>query len=169
MQILGSSVYVHQFKINAKLPFSREVAPWHQEFKLWDESDGMPTPRALIAAVFLDEVTEFNGPLVFMAGSHQEGLIDRPLHGGPFGPALAGLRYYLDSQTAARLAKRYPLVAPKGSPGSVVLFHSTTVHGSVPSMSPSSRDLVLIAFNSVENTLPAREATATQVFRQPRL
>jgi ectoine hydroxylase len=57
MQILGSRVYVHQFKINAKLPFSREVAPWHQEFKLWHESDGMPTPRALIAAVFLDEVT----------------------------------------------------------------------------------------------------------------
>jgi hypothetical protein len=95
-----------------------------------------------------------------MAGSHQECLIDRPLQGGTFGPALAALRYYLDSQTAARLATRYPLVAPKGSPGSVVLFHSTTVHGSVPSMSPSSRDLALIAFNSVENTL--------QPVRQPR-
>jgi ectoine hydroxylase len=59
----------------------------------------------------------------------------------------------LDLRTAARFAERYRLVAPKGPAGSVVFFHATTVHGSVPSMSPSRRDLALIAFNSVENSL----------------
>ena len=36
----------------------------------------MPTPRVVNAVLFLDEVNEFNGPLIFIPGSHKEGTID---------------------------------------------------------------------------------------------
>jgi ectoine hydroxylase len=57
-QLLGDQVYVHQFKINAKRAFKGEVWEWHQDYTFWHHEDGMPAPRALTAAIFLDEVTD---------------------------------------------------------------------------------------------------------------
>ena len=36
----------------------------------------MPTERAMNIAIFLDDVNEFNGPLMFIPGSHKKGVID---------------------------------------------------------------------------------------------
>ena len=41
---------------------------------MWQE-DGIPTPRMANAVIFLDEVNEFNGPLMLIPGSHKEGII----------------------------------------------------------------------------------------------
>ena len=54
-EILDSDVYVYQFKINFKAAFGGDLWPWHQDFVFWDEEDGMPSPKALNVAVFLDE------------------------------------------------------------------------------------------------------------------
>ncbi|HZZ90621.1 MAG TPA: phytanoyl-CoA dioxygenase family protein, partial [Caulobacteraceae bacterium] len=34
-QLLGESVYMHQFKINAKAAFDGEVWQWHQDYGTW--------------------------------------------------------------------------------------------------------------------------------------
>ncbi len=62
-QLLGGQCYIHQFKINAKAAFDGDVWQWHQDYGTWSRDDLMPEPRAMNIALFLDEVTEFNGPL----------------------------------------------------------------------------------------------------------
>src|SRR5947199_8251024 len=76
MQILGGKVYIYQFKINAKAAFGGDVWEWHQDYIFWQKEDGLPTANVVNAVIFLDEVHEFNGPLIFIPGSHKEGVID---------------------------------------------------------------------------------------------
>ena len=45
-QILGSSVYVHQSRINFKPAFEGKPFPWHSDFETWHMEDGMPSMRA---------------------------------------------------------------------------------------------------------------------------
>src|SRR5262249_50887068 len=69
--ILDDQVYVHQFKINVKAAFAGDVWDWHQDYIFWREEDGMPTSRVTNIALYLDDVTEFNGPLFLIPGSHR--------------------------------------------------------------------------------------------------
>src|SRR3981081_3011612 len=59
MELFREGVYVHQFKINAKAAFEGDVWQWHQDSGTWARDDGMPEPRAMNIAVFLDEVYPF--------------------------------------------------------------------------------------------------------------
>ena len=75
-QLLGGQCYIHQFKINAKAAFDGDVWQWHQDYGTWSRDDQMPEPRAMNIALFLDDVTEFNGPLMFIPGSHRQGVYE---------------------------------------------------------------------------------------------
>lgn len=168
MQILGGQVYVHQFKINAKLAFSGDVWKWHQDYVFWLKEDGMPAPSVINTVIFLDEITEFNGPLYLIPRSHREGVIEVAPNeqlspGGSFKPApyldspawisslTADLKYSLSREVVASLATRYGMVAPKGRQGSVLFFDSNIVHGSPSNISPFHRVLVLVTYNSISN------------------
>jgi len=86
-QILGTDqLYIQQAKINAKVAFSGEAWQWHYDFATHHREDGVPEPLALNLHVFLDDVTEHNGPLVFIPGSHR---------GGPVRTALDPARRFL--------------------------------------------------------------------------
>ena len=76
MQVFGEDVYMHQFKINGKMAFDGDVWQWHQDYGTWKNDDLMPEARAMNVAIFLDEVNEFNGPLMFIPGSHKLGVLD---------------------------------------------------------------------------------------------
>ena len=75
-QILGGDVYMHQFKINAKAAFDGDVWQWHQDYGVWSRDDRMPECRAMNIALFLEEVTEFNGALMFIPRSHKKGVLE---------------------------------------------------------------------------------------------
>ena len=72
-QIFGEKVYMHQFKINAKAAFTGDVWQWHQDYGTWKRDDGMPEPRAMNIAIFLDEVMPINGPLMLVPKSQHAG------------------------------------------------------------------------------------------------
>ncbi len=76
-QIFGEKLYMHQFKINAKSAFTGEVWQWHQDYGTWARDDGMPEPRAMNIAVYLDEVMSINGPLMLVPRSHTGGTLSR--------------------------------------------------------------------------------------------
>ncbi|MET8852051.1 phytanoyl-CoA dioxygenase family protein [Amycolatopsis sp. NPDC004625] len=159
-QLLRGPVYVHQFKINAKRAFKGEVWEWHQDYTFWHHEDGMPAPRALTAAVFLDEVTEFNGPLTFVPGGHGRGEIDAEADGEGWATTLtASLKYSIDVDTMRELITRNGLAAPKGPRGSVLWFDANIPHASVPNISAVDRGLVLITYNSVENRIDLGRST----------
>ena len=75
MQLFGESVYVHQFKLNAKAAFEGDVWQWHQDYGTWARDDGMPEPRAMNIAIFLDEVLPINGALMIIPKSHKQGVL----------------------------------------------------------------------------------------------
>ena len=56
--------------------FDGDVWQWHQDYGTWKNDDQMPEARAMNVAIFLDEVNEFNGPLMFIPGSHKLGVLD---------------------------------------------------------------------------------------------
>jgi len=166
--LIGSQLYVYQFKLNVKAAFSGDVWQWHQDFIFWREGDGMAQPNALTVVIFLDDVTELNGPIVLVPGSHRGGVIEPLARGGDSNndalmldaysnsPAwisnlTATLKYTIDQQVLAELISRYGTVSPKGPAGSVLFFHSNLVHGSGTNISPRNRVLSLITYNSVRN------------------
>src|SRR5438046_5417843 len=75
-ELFGEDVYMHQFKINGKQAFDGDVWQWHQDYGTWHADDQKPEARAMNVAIFLDEVNEFNGPLMFIPGSHKLGVLE---------------------------------------------------------------------------------------------
>ena len=135
MQLLGGPVYIHQFKVNAKAAFDGDVWQWHQDYGTWARDDEMPEPRALNVALFLEDVTEFNGPLLFIPGSHKRGVLEA-------GHDIETTSYPLwtiDNETIGAFVKERGMVAPKGKAGSMLLFHCNLVHGSAPNTSARRR------------------------------
>lgn len=146
-QLLDGKLYMHQYKVNAKAAFDGDVWQWHQDFGTWHRDDGMPEPRAMNIAVFLDDVTEFNGPLMFIPGSHKEGVVEA-------GHDLATTSYplwTLDKEKITELAEKGGIVAPKGPAGSVIMFHGCLVHASSPNISPWGRTIVYLSLCETSN------------------
>lgn len=150
-QLLDGSVYMHQFKINAKAAFDGDVWQWHQDYGTWARDDEMPEPRAMNIAVFLDDVTAANGPLLFIPGSHKQGVVEA-------GHDLETTSYplwTLDRETVSALAEKGGCVAPTGPAGSVLLFSSLLVHASPPNISPLGRTIVYLSLCHVDNHIRA--------------
>ena len=160
--LLGEQLYMHQFKINGKMAFEGDVWQWHQDYGTWLNDDLMPTERAMNVAVFLDDVNPYNGPLMFIPGSHKKGVVDArhdltttsyPLWtvdndlirqlvdraGGPGGYDAEG-RYQPGG-----------IVSPVGPAGSMIVFHSCLVHASTSNLSPWNRVAVYLSLCAVSN------------------
>jgi ectoine hydroxylase len=147
VQIFGEKVYMHQFKINGKAAFDGDVWQWHQDYGTWKNDDLMPEARAMNVAIFLDEVNEFNGPLMFIPGSHKQGAL-------PAGHDTSTTSYPLwtiDHDTISKLVAQGGIVAPKGAPGSMILFHGCLVHASTSNLSPWNRVSVYLSLCAVSN------------------
>jgi len=150
--LLGEHLYMHQFKINGKMAFEGDVWQWHQDYGTWVNDDLMPTARAMNVAIFLDEVTEFNGPLLFIPGSHKKGVIKA-------GHDLTTTSYPLwtiDNNLIKELVDRAGgnkggIVSPKGPAGSMIVFHSCLVHASSNNLSPFNRISVYLSLCAVSN------------------
>lgn len=145
--LFGEAVYMHQFKINGKMAFDGDVWQWHQDYGTWKNDDLMPEARAMNVAIFLDEVNEFNGPLMFIPGSHKLGVIDAQHD-------LTTTSYPLwtiNHDTISRLVERGGIVAPKGPAGSLIMFHSCLVHASTSNLSPWNRINVYLSLCAVSN------------------
>ena len=146
-QILGGEVYMHQFKINAKAAFDGDVWQWHQDYGVWSRDDLMPECLAMNIALFLEDVTEFNGALMFIPRSHRQGTLEA----GHDVETTSYPLWTIDNATIARLVEEGGLVAPKGPAGSLVLFNGNLVHGSPSNMSPFDRTIVYLSLCRVEN------------------
>lgn len=160
-QLLGGGVYVHQSRLNAKRALEGDLWEWHQDYTFWREEDGMAEPRAMSAAVFLDDVDALNGPMFLVAGSHRHGVLsDRADEGVPEGydqdpgwisNLTADIKYSLDREGLASLMDDHEVVAATGPAGSVLMFHGNLVHSSAQNLSPYDRVIAFFSYNHVEN------------------
>ena len=102
-------------------------------------------------AVFLDDVTAANGPLLIIPGSHKLGVIEARHD-------LDTTSYPLwtpDREKVTELAERGGCVAPTGPAGSMLMFSSLLVHASPPNISPFGRVIVYLSLCHVDNHIRA--------------
>ncbi len=153
-QVLGEPMYIQQVKVNVKAAFSGEVWQWHTDFATHREEDGVRKPLALNLHIFLDDVSEFNGPLYFLPGSHRASehaaTLDEETTSYPL--------WVTDHARVREMAKRGGIVAAKGKAGTALLFHDTLIHGSPNNMSPWDRAIFSLIVNPISNacTNPTR-------------
>jgi ectoine hydroxylase len=150
--LFDEPVYMHQFKINGKMAFEGDVWQWHQDYGTWKNDDLMPEPRAMNVAIFLDEVNAFNGPLMFIPGSHRRGVIDARHDLTTTSYPLWTIDHALVAQLVERAGgRRGGIVSPTGPAGSMILFHSCLVHASTSNLSPWNRVSVYLSLCAVSN------------------
>lgn len=158
-RLLRQDVYVHQFKLNIKAAFVGDVWEWHQDMTFYHREDELPEPEFLTVAVFLDDVTEFNGPLTFIPCSHREGLVqarknaitEHDQQSDWLSNTTAKLRYTTDRDILRHLVQKHGLIAPKCKAGDCIVFHANLFHASGVNISPFDRRVAFISYNSVKN------------------
>lgn len=147
-QLLGDEpMYAQQVKVNAKEAFTGEQWQWHYDFATHHHEDGVPEPRALNLHIFLDEVNEFNGPLMFVPRSHLDGPASTALDTTTTSFPL----WTVGPDVVAPLVERGGLVCPKGPAGTMLIFGDSLVHASPPNMSPWTRRIFSLIVNPVSN------------------
>lgn len=147
-ELIGPDLRLHHCKINSKLPGAATQVKWHQDF-LFDPHSNTDLITALL---MLDEVTEENGPLEVVPGSHK-GPLYGLWHDGVFTGAVA-------EDKAAELAGQ--TVSCTGPAGSVCFMHACLLHGSAANRSDRPRTLFITAYAAADaipltpNPVPGR-------------
>ena len=150
--LLGDELYMHQFKINGKMAFEGDVWQWHQDYGTWLNDDAMPEARAMNIAIFLDDVSEFNGPLMFIPGSHRKGVVDAKHDLTTTSYPLWTVDHALITEMVDKAGgKNGGIVSPHGPAGSMILFHGCLLHASGSNLSPFNRVSVYLSLNAVDN------------------
>jgi ectoine hydroxylase len=155
-QLFASDLYVFRSKIVMKPAFTGGMWGWHQDSAFAQYYERIPSPKGGNAILFLDEVNEFNGPVYYIPGSHQQGILEPATSASTTNSSLA-----IAPETIAQFASVQGIVAPKGLAGSVLFVHYDTLHGSVANISPWDRRNFVITYSSIENSaLPNKERPA---------
>ncbi len=145
-QLIGPNVEFNNAKINSKQPGAATAVKFHQDFLFQPHSN-----EDLVAVLFfLDDVTEENGPLEVVPGSHRGPLFDH-WHDGTFTGAVS-------SEVVA--AECGSTVAATGRAGTACLMHTRLLHGSAPNRSDRARTLFISEYR-------AEDAKALQVNHIP--
>ena len=132
--LIGPDVKLHHTKVNSKLPGAATEVRWHQDFPYTPHSN----TDLVTALLMVDEVTELNGPLEVLPGSHL-GPLHSLWHDGVFTGAV-------DDAVAADM--RRDSIACFGPAGSVCLMHTKLAHGSAPNLSDRSRTLFICVYSA---------------------
>ena len=146
--LIGPNVKLHHTKINSKLPGAHTEVKWHQDFAFTPHSND----DVVTALLMVDEVTEENGPLQVIAGSHR-GPIHSHWHEGVFTGAVA------DEVADASVPSAETCVGPAGS---VCLMHTRLLHGSAANRSERPRTLHISVYSAEDavamspNPVPSR-------------
>lgn len=150
-ELLGEPVYVFQLVVNNKAPFNGDMWYWHQDYPTYRADDHIAECRMVNALIFLDEVTQFNGPLMVVPGSHrmESEWPDESTQGTSY-----KIRYSGTGVIEAEV-QRGGIVAPTGQAGSVMFMHPNVLHGSGSNLSPWRRRLISLTYNAVSNKATA--------------
>jgi ectoine hydroxylase-related dioxygenase (phytanoyl-CoA dioxygenase family) len=134
--LLGPNIRFHHAKMNSKLPGSKTVVKWHQDF-LFDPHSNTDQITALL---FLDDVTPENGLLKIVPGSHK-GQLYSLWHDGQFTGVID------DAETQHFEANAIECYGPAGS---MCLMHVCMAHASGVNRSFGPRTLYINTFAAAD-------------------
>ena len=158
-ELLGEPVYVFQLVVNNKAPFNGDMWYWHQDYPTYRADDHIAECRMVNALIFLDEVTQFNGPLMVVPGSHrmESEWPDESTQGTSY-----KIRYSGTGVIEAEV-QRGGIVAPTGLAGSVIFMHPNVLHASGSNLSPWRRRVISLTYNAVSNKATAPTSRSRDV------
>ncbi len=134
--LIGPDVKFHHDKINLKLPGSNTEVHYHQDFLFTPHSND----DVVTALIMLDDVTEENGCLKVVPGTHR-GDLHSLFDGDVFtGRMAVGI-------TAEMKAVDLPVT---GKAGSVCLMHTRLAHGSDPNHGKYPRGLYICVYTAAD-------------------
>lgn len=144
--LVGPNVKFHHCKINLKLPGTNTEVGYHQDFAYTPHTND----DIVTALIFLDDVTEENGALMVVPGSHK----------GPIHSLFEGERFTgsIEPGMAEKLkAAQVPAIGPAGS---VCLMHTRLCHGSEANHSKRPRGLYICVYTAADAFPLARNPMA---------
>lgn len=138
-ELIGPNLKYHHSKVNSKLPGAATRVKWHQDFPFTPHSND----DLITALLMQDDVTEDNGPLQVVPGSHR-GKIHDLWQDGMFTGAVDDklLRDCLENA-----------VTCVGKAGTLCLMHTRLLHGSSANRSSRPRTLFITVY-SAEDAVP---------------
>jgi ectoine hydroxylase-related dioxygenase (phytanoyl-CoA dioxygenase family) len=148
--LIGPDLRLHHSKLNSKLPGTATTVKWHQDFTY----DPHSNDDVVTCLVFLDDVTEANGPLRIVPGSHKGPLYSLRQNGRFTGAIADEFTADLDSRAIPQMGKA----------GSACLMHSRVLHASSANASDQPRTLFIAEIAAADampltpNPLPSRHA-----------
>lgn len=168
-QLLGKDIYVHQSRVNAKQT-GGAIVQWHQDFGTYHRVDGVPRPDGIMIAIFLNDVNDYNAPLMAVPGSHVEGVVSQAstLSEAEDRDGAAKFRYDITMDKMSELIGRYGLEHLTGPAGSVVFMNMQVVHGSTVNITPLKRVILYLNVCATDNqgtTFARPEYLAARDFR----
>ena len=134
--LIGPDVKFHHDKINLKLPGSNTEVHYHQDFLFTPHTND----DIVTALIMLDDVTEENGCLKVVPGTHKGDLHTLFEDDAFTGRMLAGV-------TAEMKARDIPVT---GKAGSVCLMHTRLAHGSDPNNGTAPRGLYICVYTAAD-------------------
>lgn len=146
-QLLRGDAYIHQSRLNPKQGFSGGAWNWHQDFGTWHREDGMPEPNCVMTAIFLDDASPVNSPLMVLPGTQRHGIVDAVSKEESTGYTVM----QIDHDVVQNYADRNGIVPLMGPAGTVAFIHCNLVHGSANNVSPWPRGIMYFNYNAVDN------------------
>ncbi len=134
-------VYHWHSKLSWKRPHARSLWDWHQDYAFWAEN-GVARPHMCTIAVAIGPVTEANGCMRLVRGSHRLGAL-------PITPVGEGQG--TDPDAVATALADHDTERCELASGDVVVFHSNTLHSSGPNESDVPRTMLMMSYNAVSN------------------
>ena len=144
--LIGPNLKFHHCKINVKLPGTKTEVGYHQDFAFTPHTND----DVITALLMLDDVTEENGCLMVVPGTHR-GPMHTLFENGVF---VGKMR----PETEAEMKSRQ--VAVTGPAGSVCLMHTRLAHGSAANASQRPRGLYICVYTAADAVPIARNPMA---------
>ncbi len=152
-QLVGPGLRRQSTKLNMKEPDHGSAVEWHQDWAFYPHTND----DVLAVGVALDDMTEANGCMLMVPGSHRGKLYSHH-ENGVFVGAVSEPDFE-PGETAKCLVKA----------GGVTVHHARTLHASTPNHSANPRRLLLIEYCSLDSWpllgLPSYEEYCATVLR----
>lgn len=133
-QLIGYGLRTNGNKLNMKQPGYGSPVEWHQDWSFYPHTND----DLLAVGVVLDDMTEDNGPLLVIPGSHKGPIYDHHLDGHFCGAVT-------DSTFSDKAA--VPVMVKAGG---ITIHHVRMLHGSVANTSDHPRRLLLFQYCAID-------------------
>jgi hypothetical protein len=152
-QLLGPNIRLFGSKLNMKSAGYGAAVEWHQDWAFYPHSND----DVLAIGIMLDDVTEENGPLLVLPGTHTGPVLDHHNDEGIFVGGIEDAGHKLD------LSKAVPI---HGRAGSMSVHHVRAIHGSALNLSGRPRRILFYEIAAADAWPLWSEVTTTKYRNQ---